>query len=71
MAETADTNLLESITVVASGFSSKVGAALISVKPTVWFYSVGATIALFMVILGLIQLYSMIAHNRKFRLKHV
>jgi TonB family protein len=63
------TNLLETITVTASGFPAKVGQAIVSVKPSVWFYTVGALLVFFFLVTGIAQLLSMISHNRRFRLK--
>jgi TonB family protein len=63
------TNLLETITVTASGFPAKVGQAIVSIKPSMWFYIVGATLALFFLVTGIAQLLSIISHNRRFRLK--
>jgi len=63
------TNLLETITVTASGFPAKVGQAIVSIKPSMWFYIVGATLVLFFLVSGIAQLLSMISHNRRFRLK--
>ena len=64
-----ESNLLETITVTASGFPAKVGQAIVSVKPSVWFYTVGALLVFFFLITGIAQLLSMISHNRRFRLK--
>jgi TonB family protein len=62
-------NLLETITVYASDFPSKIGRVLISIKPSVWFYIVGASMALFFILTGIVQLVSIISKNRSFRLK--
>ena len=62
-------NLLDTITVTASGFPAKVGQAIVSVKPSVWFYTVGALLVFFFLVTGIAQLFSMISHNRRFRLK--
>lgn len=62
-------NLLETITIYASGFPGKIGMVLISVKPSIWFYLVGALLALFFICSGIVQLFSVILHNRKFKLK--
>ena len=64
-----ESNLLETITVTASGFPAKVGQAIVSVKPSVWFYTVGALLVFFFLVTGIAQLLSMISHNRRFRLK--
>jgi TonB family protein len=61
--------LFETITVYASGIPKKIGQALISIKPSVWFYIVGASLALFFILTGIFQLFSIISHNRRFRLK--
>jgi len=63
------TNLLETITVTTSGFPAKVGQAIVSIKPSLWFYIVGATLVLFFLVSGIAQLVSMISHNRRFLLK--
>ena len=62
-------NLIETITVYAAGFPAKVGHAVISVKPSVWFYAIGATLALIIIMVGIVQLFSMVSHNRNFRLR--
>jgi TonB family protein len=64
-----ETNLLETITVTASGFPAKVGQAIVSIKPSVWFYSVGALFVLFFLITGIAQLFAMISNNKRFRLR--
>jgi TonB family protein len=64
-----ETNLLETITVTASGFPAKVGQAIVSIKPSVWFYTVGALVVFFFLVTGIIQLLSIISHNRRFRLR--
>lgn len=64
-----ETNLIETVTVYASGIPAKVGRAIISIKPSVWFYITGATLALFFILTGIVQLLSMISNNRSFRLK--
>jgi TonB family protein len=67
--EVLTTNLLETITVTASGFPARVGEAIVSIKPSMWFYIVGATLVLFFLVTGIAQLLSIISHNRRFRLK--
>ena len=62
-------NLLESITIYASDFPSKIGRVLISIKPSVWFYIIGASLTLFFILTGIVQLFSIISKNRSFRLK--
>ncbi len=64
-----ETNLLETITVTASGFTAKIGQAIVSIKPSVWFYTVGAMFVLFFLITGIAQLFTMISNNKRFRLK--
>jgi TonB family protein len=64
-----ETNLIETVTVYASGIPAKVGRAIISIKPSVWFYITGATLALFFILAGIVQLLSMISKNRSFRLR--
>jgi len=63
-----ETNLLETITVTASGFPAKVGQVIVSIKPSVWFYSIGALLVLFFLTTGIVQLFTMISHNKRFRL---
>jgi TonB family protein len=65
----AGVTLIETITVYASGFPRKIGQALISIKPSVWFYIVGASLALFFLLAGIAQLISIIRSNRSFKLK--
>jgi TonB family protein len=65
----AGVTLIETITVYASGFPGKIGQALISIKPSVWFYIVGASLALFFLLAGIAQLISIIRSNRSFKLK--
>ncbi|HPR31700.1 MAG TPA: M56 family metallopeptidase [Prolixibacteraceae bacterium] len=64
-----ESNMLEAITVYASGIPAKVGKAIVSVKPSLWFYGMGAVLALFFIFSGIFQLFTMIARNRSFRLK--
>ncbi len=67
--EVLETNLLETITVTASGIPAKVGKAIVSIKPSMWFYTIGALMVLFFLVSGIVQLFTMIWKNRRFRLK--
>lgn len=63
------TNLLETITVYASGFPAKVSNAIFSFNFSVLIYFLGAAAALFLIITGIYQLLRIVTANRKFNLK--
>jgi len=63
------TNLLETVTVFASGLPAKVGQKFLSFSPTLWFYKIGAVAAMVIIVTGLAQLLLMFISNRVFRLK--
>lgn len=63
------TNLLETITVYASGFPAKVSSAVLSFNFSVLIYFLGAAAALFLIAIGLYQLFRIVTANRKFKLK--
>lgn len=65
------TNLLETITVVTNGIPQRVGAAWMAIEPLAWIYGIGGLLVLVMVVIGLIQLFSMVLQNRKYNLKRV
>jgi len=65
------TNLLETITVVTNGIPQRVGAAWMAIEPLAWIYGIGGVLVLAMVVIGLIQLFSMVLQNRKYNLKRV
>lgn len=64
-----DTNLLESVTVFASGLPARVGQRFLSFSPSLWFYKAGAIVALVIILAGLMQLGHMFSKNRVFKLK--
>jgi hypothetical protein len=63
------TNLLETITVYASGFPAKVSNVILSFNFSVLIYFLGAAAALFLIITGIYQLLKIVTANRKFNLK--
>ncbi|HNW51836.1 MAG TPA: TonB family protein [Prolixibacteraceae bacterium] len=62
-------NMLETVTVYASGFPSRVGSAILSFNYSVLIYRLGAIAALFFIAAGLFQLAIMVSKNRVFKLK--
>jgi TonB family protein len=62
-------NLLESVTVYASGFPAKISYLLLSVDFSLLVYVMGAFIALFVISLGFFQLWKIVSKNRIFQLK--
>jgi TonB family protein len=65
------TNLLETITVVTNGIPQRVGTAWMAIEPLAWIYGIGGVLVLAMVVIGLIQLLSMVLQNRKYNMKRV
>lgn len=63
------TNLLEAVTVYASGLPSKMGSALLSFDYSVMVYRLGAFAAFFVIAIGIFQLIIMASKNRVFKLK--
>ncbi|MBP7508081.1 MAG: M56 family metallopeptidase [Prolixibacteraceae bacterium] len=63
------TNLLETITVYASGIPAKVSSAILSFNFSVLIYFLGAAAALFLITTGIYQLFRIVTANRKFKLK--
>ncbi len=65
------TNLLETITVYASGIPAKVSSAILSFNFSVLIYFLGAAAALFLIMTGIYQLIRIVTANRRFNLKGV
>ncbi len=65
----ANTNLLETVTVLASGFPARVGQQFLTFSPSLWFYKVGALAAILLIGYGLVQLLIMSLSSRVFKLK--
>jgi TonB family protein len=63
------TNLLEAVTVYASGIPAKIGSVFLLFDYTMLIYGFGALAALFVISVGIFQLWRMVAKNRVFRLK--
>ena len=62
-------NLLETVTVYASGFSAKMSNKILTFNYSMLIYQLGAIAAFFVIALGIFQLYKMVTSNRVFRLK--
>jgi TonB family protein len=66
---TAQTNMLEAVTIYASGMPGKIGQALLSFDYSLLIYILGAFAAFFVIVAGFIQLFRMLSGNRVFHLK--
>ena len=62
-------NMLETVTIYASGFPAKIGSAILSFNYSMLIYRLGAVAAFFVMAYGIFQLGQMISKNRVFRLK--
>ena len=63
------TNLLETVTVYASGIPARVGTVLLSFNFSLMIYRLGAFAAFFVIAFGIFQLFLMVTKNRIFKLK--
>jgi TonB family protein len=63
------TNMLEAVTIYASGMPGKIGQALLSFDYSLLIYILGAFAAFFVIVAGFIQLFRMLSGNRVFRLR--
>ena len=67
----ASTNLLQTVTVFASGIPAKLSQAILTFNLTLLVYMLGALAAFFVMVTGFIRLMQMISKNRVFRLKQI
>lgn len=67
-ADASQTNLLNSITVYASSLPSKVGTAILSFDYSVLLYTLGAVGAVFVIVMGILQLLLAMTRNRVYKL---
>lgn len=63
-------NLLDTVTIFASGLPSKMSDGFRSVNPLIWCYKVGVIAALAFLLSGFIQVAVMLFRNRVFKLKN-
>ena len=67
----ASTNLLQTVTVFASGIPAKLSQAILTVNFTLLVYLLGALAVFFVMATGFLRLMQMISKNRVFRLKQI
>jgi TonB family protein len=65
------TNLLEAVTIYASGVPQRIGSILLSFDYTMLIYILGAFATVFVISAGVYQLIRMVSVNRVFRLKNI